>query len=265
MFTYFTDRDGKMQLEALAQSGFDPLSRTCRFMLTEEAHHMFVGQTGLGRVIERSCQLLKEGGGRDVSTLGGIPLETIQKYINFWSSSSNDLFGGEISSNASNFFGAGLKGRANEEKLSVDHVALEGSYPMEVLEQGRLEKKDVPLRNAMNEVLRDEYVSDNEKGVEYFNKICEKNGAEFRFQLPHRRFNRRIGMFSEARFDPAGTMIDEASWQRRVDGWLPTQGDREFVKSLMVPCHVRGKIAGWIEPPAKGIDGKPFDYEYVRL
>ena len=38
MFTYFTDRDGKMQLESLAQSGFDPLSRTCRFMLTEEAH-----------------------------------------------------------------------------------------------------------------------------------------------------------------------------------------------------------------------------------
>jgi len=29
MFTYFTDRDGKMQLHSLAQSGFDPLSRTC--------------------------------------------------------------------------------------------------------------------------------------------------------------------------------------------------------------------------------------------
>ena len=47
MFTFFTDRDGKMQLHALAQSGFDPLSRTCRFMLTEEAHHMFVGQSGI--------------------------------------------------------------------------------------------------------------------------------------------------------------------------------------------------------------------------
>ncbi|MDQ1611265.1 MAG: benzoyl-CoA 2,3-epoxidase subunit, partial [Pyrinomonadaceae bacterium] len=50
MFTYFTDRDGKMQLHSLAQSGFDPLSRTCRFMLTEEAHHMFVGETGISRV-----------------------------------------------------------------------------------------------------------------------------------------------------------------------------------------------------------------------
>ena len=31
MFTFFTDRDGKMQLESLAQSGFDPLSRTTAY------------------------------------------------------------------------------------------------------------------------------------------------------------------------------------------------------------------------------------------
>jgi benzoyl-CoA 2,3-dioxygenase component B len=264
-FTTYTDRDGKFQLLALAESGFDPLARTCRFMLTEEAHHMFVGQTGLGRVIERTCQLLKEGRGKDVKALGGIPLEVVQKYINFWSSSSNDLFGGEISSNASNFFGAGLKGRANEEKLELDHKALEGSYAMEVLENGALHKKDVPLRNAMNEVLRDEYVSDNEKGIEYFNKICEKQGSEFRFTLPHRRFNRRIGMFSEARFDPRGQQIDDATWNARVSEWLPSDADRAHVRSLMVPCHERGKSAGWIAPPAKGIDGKPFEFEYVRL
>jgi benzoyl-CoA 2,3-dioxygenase component B len=264
-FTTYTDRDGKFQLLSLAESGFDPLARTCRFMLTEEAHHMFVGQTGLGRVIERSCQLMKEGKGRDLRELGGIPLEIVQKYVNFWSSSSNDLFGGEISSNASNFFGEGLKGRANEEKLAVDHKALEGSYAMEVLEAGHLVKKDVALRNAMNEVLRDEYVSDNEKGIEYFNKVCERNGVDFRFTLPHRRFNRRIGMFSEARFAPDGTLIDEATWNRQVGDWLPTEADRAYVKSLMVPCLERGKIAGWIAPPAKGIDGKPFDFEYVRL
>ena len=49
-FTYFTDRDGKFQLASLRESGFDPLSRTCDFMLKEEAHHMFVGATGIGRV-----------------------------------------------------------------------------------------------------------------------------------------------------------------------------------------------------------------------
>jgi len=264
-FTTYTDRDGKFQLLSLAESGFDPLARTCRFMLTEEAHHMFVGQTGLGRVIERTCQLLKEGNGRDVKELGGIPLEVVQKYINFWSSSSNDLFGGEVSSNASNFFGAGLKGRANEEKLTVDHRALEESYRMDILEGGRLVQKEIPLRNAMNEVLRDEYVSDNEKGIEYFNKVCERNGVDFRFTLPHRRFNRRIGMFSEARFDPQGKQVDDATWNRGVEAWLPTDADRAHVRSLMVPCHERGKIAGWIAPPAKGIDGKPFEFEYVKL
>src|SRR6201989_3230249 len=60
MFTYFTDRDGKYQLKSLAESAFDPLARTTRFMLTEEAHHMFVGETGVGRVIKRSLEVMKE-------------------------------------------------------------------------------------------------------------------------------------------------------------------------------------------------------------
>src|SRR6202521_4605137 len=86
MFTFFTDRDGKMQLESLAQSGFDPLARTCKFMLTEEAHHMFVGETGLGRVVERSCELMKQTGSpisddpEAVQKLGGMPLPLIQRY-----------------------------------------------------------------------------------------------------------------------------------------------------------------------------------------
>ena len=40
MFTFFTDRDGKYQLASLAESGFDPLARTCQFMLTEEARNL---------------------------------------------------------------------------------------------------------------------------------------------------------------------------------------------------------------------------------
>src|SRR5690349_24569186 len=61
-FTYFTDRDGKYQLKSFAESGFDPLSRTCRFMLTEEAHHMFVGETGVGRVIQRTVDAMRAAG-----------------------------------------------------------------------------------------------------------------------------------------------------------------------------------------------------------
>src|SRR6187455_1577008 len=60
MFAYFTDRDGKFQLKALAESGFDPLARTCQFMLTEEAHHMFVGDTGIGRIVRRTVEVMNE-------------------------------------------------------------------------------------------------------------------------------------------------------------------------------------------------------------
>ena len=60
MFTYFTDRDGRFQLKSLAESAFDPLSRSCRFMLAEEAFHMFVGASGITRVIKRTLEVMKE-------------------------------------------------------------------------------------------------------------------------------------------------------------------------------------------------------------
>ena len=128
MFTFFTDRDGKMQLESLAQSGFDPLSRTCRFMLTEEAHHMFVGETGVGRVIERTCQAMKEAGIEDpydidaVRKLGVIDLPTIQKKANLHFTLSLDLFGSEVSTNAANYYNYGLKGRYQETSIEDDHL-----------------------------------------------------------------------------------------------------------------------------------------------
>jgi benzoyl-CoA 2,3-epoxidase subunit B len=262
-FTMFTDRDGKFQLLALAESGFDPLARTCRFMLTEEAHHMFVGQTGVGRVIQRACEVLKEHPDHDVKQHGAIPLDLIQKYINFWASSSTDLYGGEVSSNAASFFSAGLKGRAFEDRYE-DHLALEGTYRHERWVDGRLVETETPLRNAMNEVLRDAYVQDNLKGIDYWNRVCERHGIDHRFYLPHRRFHRRIGEFAAARFDVEGRPIDEATWNARAGEWLPTPEDKAYVRSLMIPCHERGKIAGWIAPPAKGINGLPFDFEYVK-
>ena len=116
MFTFFTDRDGKMQLAALAQSGFDPLSRTCRFMLTEEAHHMFVGETGVQRIVQRTCEAMREAGIDDptdverVRALGVIDLPTLQRKANLHFSLTLDLFGNEISTNAANAFNAGIEG-----------------------------------------------------------------------------------------------------------------------------------------------------------
>jgi benzoyl-CoA 2,3-dioxygenase component B len=264
-FTMFTDRDGKFQLLALAESGFDPLSRTCRFMLTEEAHHMFVGQTGVGRVIEKTLQVLRDHPERDVRDFGAIPIEIIQKYINFWASSSTDLYGAEISSNSANFFRSGLKGRAHEGK-QADHLALEGVYNFENFVEGRLTKEQVPLRNAMNEVLRDEYVKDNQKGIDYWNRICERYNSAVRFSLPHRRFNRKIGCYASGRFHiDTGELLDEATWNANVERWLPTEKDKAYVKSLMKPVYEKGQYASWIAAPAKGIDDKGVDFEYVKM
>jgi benzoyl-CoA 2,3-dioxygenase component B len=264
MFTMFTDRDGKYQLLALAESGFDALSRTTRFMLTEEAHHMFVGETGVGRVIKRACELMGQDSNEDVRAQGGIDLDTIQRYINFWYSSSLDLFGGEISSNAADYFASGLKGRAHEGKKFDDHLAMKGVYEMEVLEDDRIVTKEVPLRNAMNEILRDAYVDDNARGVARWNKIIADAGIDYTLSLPNRRFNRKMGLHSGRPFDTAGNPISADQFSAMRDEWLPTAADKTYIQSLMKPVLEQGKMAHWIAPPARGINHLPIEFEYVR-
>jgi benzoyl-CoA 2,3-dioxygenase component B len=260
MFTTFTDRDGKYQLLALAESGFDPLSRTCRFMLTEEAHHMFVGETGVGRIVQRTAELMRAG--KDPRAEGAIDVGTLQRYVNLWYSVSLDLFGGEVSTNAASFFAAGLKGRAKEERYE-DHRATEGSYTIDLLEDGALVRREVPLRSAMNEVLRDAYVEDCEKCLARWNKRLAGTGVSL--ALPSRRFHRRQGMFAGVHFDPAGGLLSAAEFERRRDEFLPSDADRRYVQGLMQrPVAVPGQFAGWIAPPARGIDGRPVDFEYVR-
>jgi benzoyl-CoA 2,3-dioxygenase component B len=265
MFTTFTDRDGKFQLLALSESGFDPLSRTCRFMLTEEAHHMFVGETGVGRVIQRTAEVMNRVGAdrAKVRAEGAIDLDTIQRYLNFWYSSSLDLFGGEKSSNAADFFASGLKGRYREEEYP-DHLAVEGTYDLPVPGAAGLETEKVPMRNAMNEVLRDGYVGDCEFVCGRWNKVLEKAGRPERLSLPSRRFRRSVGVYAGHWFDPAGNAVTEAEWNAKAPTWVPTEADEAFVTSLMHPVYEVGKIASWIAPPAKGIDGHPFEWEYVR-
>lgn len=266
-FTMFTDRDGKYQLAALAESGFDPLARSTQFMLTEEAHHLFVGETGLGRVIKRTGELMKEAQSEDVRELGGIPLDIVQKYINEWYSASLDLFGGEDSSNAATFFGAGLKGRFREGDASryQDHVALETGYEIEVLnDQHRLSKEEIPLRRAMNLVLRDAYVEDCERALSRWNDSLEKLGLSNRIYLSSQRFNRNIGVYANFCFDPHGNAISAEEFAKKRSDWLPTQEDYAYVQSLMQPVYEPGKMANWIAPPARGINNKPLDFEYVR-
>jgi benzoyl-CoA 2,3-dioxygenase component B len=265
MFTMFTDRDGKSQLLSLSESSLDPLSRTTRFMLTEEAHHMFVGDTGVGRIVERTCQLMKESGySEDVRKLGGIDLPTIQKHINLWFSLSLDLHGNEVSTNAAAYFANGLKGRAEEPKWS-EHKVAETMYELDMVEDGRVKRNHVPMRNAMNEVLRDWYIDDCQGGVIRWNKIIEKYGISDRLKLPDRKFNRGIGQFAQVHFTPEGQMISEDEWKRRKYEWLPSPADKQYLLSIMnQPVYETGKFANYIAPPARGIKGTPINFEYVR-
>jgi benzoyl-CoA 2,3-dioxygenase component B len=268
MFTYFTDRDGKFQLCALAESAFDPLARTTKFMLTEEAHHMFVGESGVGRVISRTCQAMNELKTDDPKKLreaGVIDLPTIQRYLNFHFSVTIDLFGADESSNAATFYSTGLKGRYEEGKRTDDHQLRGQTYRVLEVKNGQLVEKEVPMLNALNEVLRDDYIKDSIAGVERWNKIIEKAGIPFRLKAPHKAFHRNIGALSQVKVSPDGRVVSEAEWAMNVDSWLPSATDRAFVASLMGRCVEPGKFANWIAPPVMGINRQPVDFEYVRF
>jgi benzoyl-CoA 2,3-dioxygenase component B len=260
MFTMFTDRDGKYQLAALAESGFDPLARTCRFMLTEEAHHMFVGESGVQRVVKRAAELMKTG---DVRAQGGIDLPTVQKYLNLWYTLSLDLFGGEVSSNAADAFAAGLKGRYKEDRYD-EHKLIGSTFSMEILKDGKVVTEDIAMRNALNEVLRTEYIKDCQRGVDRWNKTLQGEGCDFVLSLPDHKFHRQIGMWSTTHYTPAGQMLSTEEWAKRSGEWLPNADDEAYVKSLMKAVYEPGKMASWIAPPAKGINGLPETFEYVK-
>jgi benzoyl-CoA 2,3-dioxygenase component B len=271
MFTYFTDRDGRMQLESLAQSGFDPLSRTCRFMLTEEAHHMFVGETGVGRVIQATVDAMQKAGITDpydinkIRDLGVIDLPTMQKKLNLHYTLSLDLFGGEVSTNAANAFNAGIKGRFQELKIDDDHKLQGATYPVSQVVDGVIQKIDAPALTAINMRLRDDYVKDASGGVGRWNRALKKAGVEFQFEMPHEGFNRQIGVFAGVPVDPSGQIISREAWEAKRDTWLPTKEDGAFIQSLMQPCYEAGKYASWIAPPKVGINNQPGDFEYVQL
>jgi benzoyl-CoA 2,3-dioxygenase component B len=266
MFTYFTDRDGKYQLGTLKESAFDPLSRTCEFMLKEEAHHMFVGTTGVDRVVQRSADLIREHDTMDIAAHGGIPLEIIQKYINFHYTVSLDLFGSERSTNAANYYTAGLKGRWQETRRKDDHQLTDDAAMLEKPQaDGTWGAEELQAILLLNLDLRSEYIADCQTGVNRWNKILSENDISYRLALPHPGFNREVGINSGHHVTPDGTIVDEKTWQSNLRKWLPTTEDLTFVRSLMHPVYERGKIAGWVAPPRQGINGKPFDYEYVYL
>jgi benzoyl-CoA 2,3-dioxygenase component B len=269
MFTFFTDRDGKFQLASLAESGFDPLARTCRFMLTEEAHHMFVGETGVGRIVQRTAEVMaanKIENPDQVRDLGVIDLPTIQRYLNFHYSVTLDLFGSDVSSNAATFFAGGLKGRYHETTLEDDHVLTETTYVVSEVANGQLVERQAPALSTLNERLRDDYIGEVQAGVDRWNRHIEQTGLPYRLTLPHKGFHRAIGNFAGHHISPDGRVLTEDEWNARRRAWLPSEKDYAFVQSLMNGRVVEpGQFANWIAPPRTGVNRKPLDFEYVRF
>ena len=196
---------------------------------------------------------------------GVIDLPTLQRYLNFHFSVTIDLFGADESSNAATFYSTGLKGRYEEGKRNDDHMLKGQTYKVLNVQGGQLVEKEVPMLNALNEVLRDDYIKDSVSGVGRWNKVIEKAGIPFRLQTPHKAFHRNIGSLAGVKVSPDGRVVSEAEWKANVDQWLPSAADRAFVASLMGRVVEPGKFANWIAPPMMGINRQPVDFEYVRF
>jgi benzoyl-CoA 2,3-dioxygenase component B len=229
---------------------------------------MFVGESGISRVITRTAQAMNELKTDDVGKLraaGVIDLPTIQRYINFHFSVTVDLFGADESSNAATFYSSGLKGRYEEGKRDDDHVLKGQTYKVLEAKNGQLVEKEVPMLNALNEVLRDDYIKDSVAGVDRWNKVLAKAGIATRLSVPHKAFHRNIGLLSKVKVSPDGRVVSESEWQMMVAQWLPSNEDRAYVASLMGRVVEPGKFANWIAPPVMGINRNPVDFEYVRF
>jgi benzoyl-CoA 2,3-dioxygenase component B len=229
---------------------------------------MFVGESGVSRIIQRTCEVMNQLQSDDPHKLraaGVVDLPTMQRYLNFHYSVTIDLFGADESSNAATFYSSGLKGRFEETKRDDDHKLQGRTYKVLTFQDGRLVEKDVPMLNALNEVLRDDFIRDSVAGVGRWNKVIEKAGLAFRLRPPHKAFNRRIGSLAGVKVSPDGRIVSEAAWGEHERAWLATPEDRSFVSSLMGRVVEPGKFASWIAPPVMGINRQPLSFEYVRF
>ena len=247
-----SDRDAHDEYSALNFTDYPKLiCETWRPLITIENNYHYVETFGLDHYLDH--------------LLGGVDLPTIQRYLNFWFSSSLDLFGSEQSSNAATVFANGLKGPPDEGRYE-DHVCREADYELEVPDgKGGATSERVALRNAMNEVTRRAYVEDCGIGLKRWNRLIEKAGYDFRLALPSTRFRRQIGAWANLPVAPDGTQIAREAFEAQKASWLPSEGDRAYIHSLMQQVLEPGKMAAWIAPPDRGINNLDVAYEYVQL
>ena len=126
-------------------------------------------------------------------------------------------------------------------------------------------EQEVPLLNALNEVMRESYLKDCEIGLKRWNRQIERAGFPLRLTLPSSRFRRTIGPWAGQPVDPKGNAVSKEQYEKQLTDWIPSDSDRAFVHSLMQKVTAPGKMAAWIAPPERGINNLPVEYEYVKL
>jgi len=126
-------------------------------------------------------------------------------------------------------------------------------------------EQDVPMLNALNEVMRESYLRDCEIGLKRWNRQIERAGHALRLTLPTSRFRRSIGPWAGLPVSPEGKLIAKEDYEKKLRDWIPTETDQAFIQSLMHKVATPGKMAGWIAPPERGINNLPLEYEYVHL
>ena len=224
MFTFFTDRDGKMQLARAGAVGLRsavahlPLHADrggaphVRGRDRRAAHH----RSAPARRCARPASTIRTDIER-VRALGVIDLPTLQKKANLHFSLTLDLFGNEISTNAANAFNAGLKGRYREDQLDDDHLLTGATYPVLRLKDGAIVQRGragaVGAEHAAARRLRRRC---QRRASTRWNRVIERAGFEFRLRLPHVAFNRRIGEFAAIHADPDGNLLSDDEWHARA-------------------------------------------------
>ena len=159
---------------------FDPLARTTKFMLTEEAHHMFVGESGVSRVLQRTAQVMNElktddpqkvraAGAIDLPhdpALPQLPLQRDDRPVRRRPvEQRRDLLqlGPE----------GPLRGRQARRRPRAQGPDLQGARSRRTASSSR---RKCRCSTRSNEVLRDDFIKDSVAGVGRWNKVLEKAG-----------------------------------------------------------------------------------------
>ena len=213
---------------------------------------------------ERTAQAMAEGGVEDpydtdaVRRLGVIDLPAIQRKTNLHFSLTLDLFGSEESTNAANFFNAGIKGRFHEDRIDDDHRLVGTTYPVMKTVDGELRQVDVPALNALNARLRDDFIEDCQAGINRWNNEISEAGIDFEITLPHVAFNRSIGEFSDISVTPDGDIVTREEFEARKSVFRASD-TRTFDPTYQsyvgtrLGCHVLAHLEGfedWAKAPA---------------